>query len=172
MAIGVVLFLFDALGLGVRATDTAAASANPWGAGTLEWATSSPPRPGNFLHAPTAGGREPLWENPPHQPVVTGLRTDIREVLVTHVLDAEPDHRQKFPDPSPWPLLTAITTTALFVGSIFTPWAVVWGAIPVFITMVGWFWPRSADDGGTQPWPVRTRSLPRPGEAPAAGGAL
>jgi len=170
MAAGVVLFLVDVLALGSRAT--ADAGANPWSAGTLEWATASPPPPGNFLHPPTAGGREPLWDNTPAQPVVTGLRTDIREVLVTHVLDAEPDHRQRFPDPSAWPLLTALATTALFVGSIFTPWAVVWGAIPVFVTLVGWFWPKSAGDAGTQPWPIRSRTLPRPGEAPAAGGVL
>ena len=38
--------------------------------------------------------------------------------------------------------------------------------------MVGWFWPNSADEGGTQPWPIRHRTLPRPNEAPAPGGAI
>jgi cytochrome c oxidase subunit 1 len=127
---------------------------------------------GNFLHPPTAGGREPLWENPPDQPVVVGLATSHREVLVTHVLDAEPDHRQKFPDPSVWPLLTAVSTTALFIGSIFNPWAVVWGSIPVFVTLTGWFWPKKPDEAGTRPWPLESRSLPRPNEAPATGGGL
>jgi cytochrome c oxidase subunit I+III len=28
-----------------------------------------------------------------------------------------------------------------FVGSIFTPWAVVWGSIPIAIALIGWFWP-------------------------------
>jgi len=76
---------------------------------------------------------------------VVGLRTDIRDVLVTHVLDAEPDHRFEFPTPSIWPFLTALTTTALFIGSIFTPWAVVWGAIPVAVTLIGWFWPKQGE---------------------------
>jgi cytochrome c oxidase subunit 1 len=169
MAGGVLLFLFDAV-LRVRAH--AAAGANPWGAATFEWATASPPPAANFVEPPTAGGRDPLWENAPDQPVVTGLATQYREVLVTHVLDAEPDHRQKFPDPSAWPLLTAIATTALFVGSIFTPWAVVWGAIPLLVTLTGWFWPKTPDDAGTQPWPIARRTLPRPNEAPAAGGVL
>jgi len=88
------------------------------------------------------------------------------------VLDAEPDHRVEFPTPSIWPFLTAVATTALFIASIFTPWGVVYGAIPVFITMVGWFWPKSPDEGGTQPWPIRHRTLPRPNEAPAPGGAI
>ena len=121
---------------------------------------------------PTVAGREPIWENPPDQPVVVGLRTDARDVLVTHVLDAEPDHRLVFPDPSIWPFLTAIAATVLFIWSIFTPWGVVYGAVPVFVTMVGWFWPKSPNEGGTQLWPFAHRTLPRPNEAPAAGGAI
>jgi cytochrome c oxidase subunit 1 len=169
MACGVLIFLMDAvraLSAGVVAAD------NPWGAGTLEWATSSPPPNSNFPRSPTAAGREPLWDNPPDQPVVVGLRADARDVLVTHVLDAEPDHRLIFPEPSIWPLLTAIATTGLFIWSIFTAWGVVYGAGPVFVTMVGWFWPKRPDEGGTQLWPFAHRTLPRPSEAPAPGGAI
>ena len=39
------------------------AAPNPWNAGTLEWATSSPPPNSNFPHPPTVAGREPIWEN-------------------------------------------------------------------------------------------------------------
>ena len=168
MALGVLVFVFDVvrtLRVGERAP------ANPWDASTLEWATSSPPPSSNFPLPPTVAGRDPLWENAPDQPVVVGLRSDIREALVTHVLDAEPDHRLAFPKPSIWPFLTALATTALFIGSIFTPWAVVWFALPVFLTMVGWFWPKSPVEGETQPWPTH-RTLPGPDEAPAAGGAI
>ena len=169
MTCGVTVFLFDAL----RALRAGAAAAdNPWSAGTLEWATSSPPPNSNFLHPPTVAGREPVWENPPDQPVIAGLRADAREVLVTHVLDAEPDHRLLVPEPSIWPFLTGIAVTILFIWSIFTPWGVVYGAGPVFVTMVGWFWPKRADEGGTQLWPIAHRTLPRPNEAPAAGGAI
>jgi hypothetical protein len=169
MACGVAIFLFDA----VRALVAGMmAPANPWNAGTLEWATTSPPPNSNFPRLPTVAGREPIWENPPDQPVVVGLRPDARDVLVTHVLDAEPDHRLLFPEPSIWPLLTAIATTVLFVWSIFTPWAVVYSALPLFVTMVGWFWPKSPDEGGTQLWPFAHRTLPRPDEAPAGGGTI
>jgi cytochrome c oxidase subunit 1 len=91
-------------------------------------------------------------------------------VLVTHVMDAEPDHRIEFPDPSMWPLATAVATTILFIWSIFTPWGVVYGAVPLFIAMVGWFWPKSADEGGTQAWPIFHRTLPLPNEAPGEAG--
>jgi cytochrome c oxidase subunit I+III len=169
MAAAVLVFIVDAvraLAWGVVAED------NPWNASTLEWATSSPPPNSNFLRPPTVAGRDPLWEADPDQPIVIGLRADARDVLVTHVLDAEPDHRLRFPEPSIWPFLTAIAVTVLFVWSIFSPWGVVYGAVPVFVTMVGWFWPKSPDEGGTQPWPIRHRTLPRPDEAPAAGGAI
>src|SRR4029453_17858329 len=82
MACALLIFVADALrtlGAGAAAAD------NPWDAGTLEWATSSPPPNANFLRPPTVAGREPVWENAPDQPVVVGLRTDARDVLVTHV---------------------------------------------------------------------------------------
>jgi cytochrome c oxidase subunit I len=117
------------------------AGANPWGAGTLEWATTSPPPPHNFDAIPVVHGRHPLWD-PPGQPAyVSGLAADAREVLLTTVLDAEPDLRSLFPTPSIWPFLSAVATTVLFIGSVFTPWAIVWGSIPVVITLTVWFWP-------------------------------
>jgi cytochrome c oxidase subunit 1 len=102
----------------------------------------SPPPVYNFLRLPTVAGRDTLWTQPDDQPVVVGLRSDVRQMLVTKMLDAEPDHRDEFPEPSIWPLLAALATTALFIGSIFTPWAVVWGSIPVAVTLTAWFWPK------------------------------
>jgi len=117
------------------------AGANPWGASTLEWATESPPPPGNF-HPPLAvGGREPLWEQEGIVGRVDGLKNDPPEVLVTTLLDALPQHRFAFPTPTLWPLIAAIATTVMFVSSIFTPWAVIWGTIPIAIALIAWFWP-------------------------------
>jgi len=116
---------------------------NPWGASTLEWATTSPPPSYNFADPPTVSSRDPLWDDPPDQPVVTGLHEDAREVLVTRMHDAEPDHRTEFPGPSLWPFLASLATTGLFIGSIFSPWAIWVGAVPVAITLTGWFWTNS-----------------------------
>ena len=114
---------------------------NPWHAGTLEWATTSPPPKYNFLHLPTVNGREALWDAAPNQPIVVGLDEDARSFLTTRSLDAEPDAKEEFPAPSIWPFLAALATTAAFVGSIFTPWGITIGAAPIAITMIGWFWP-------------------------------
>ena len=121
------------------------AGANPWGAGTLEWATASPPPAANFDALPVVHGREPLWQPWPQPTQVRGLAVRQREVLVTTVLDAQPDHRLVFPEPSIWPFVSALATTVLFIGSIFTPWAVVWGAIPVGIALSLWFWPKPGE---------------------------
>lgn len=36
---------------------------------------------------------------------------------------------------------TSCVTSALFVGSIYTPWALVWGAVPLALALTAWFWP-------------------------------
>jgi cytochrome c oxidase subunit I+III len=87
-------------------------------------------------------GRDPLWEAPGMPSYVSGLSVDSRELLMTTVLDAEPESRESFPEPSPWPCVGALATSVLFIGSIFTPWAVVWGSVPVGVALTFWFWPR------------------------------
>jgi cytochrome c oxidase subunit 1 len=118
------------------------ASSDPWGAGTLEWSMASPPPMGNFPLVPVVHGRYPLWQEPVEPTHVTGLTDEHREVLITSVADAELDHRLWLPRSTVWPFLAAVATTIFFIGSIFTPWAVVWGAVPVAIAATAWFWPR------------------------------
>jgi len=138
LGVSVLVFLIN---VAVSLRSGQVAGDNPWQAGTLEWATTSPPPDYNFLDLPTVGGREPLWEDPPDQPIVTGVREDVRQVLVTQTLDGNPDHLTDFPKPTIWPFLAALATTVLFIWSIFNAWGVVWGAIPLAITLTGWFWP-------------------------------
>jgi cytochrome c oxidase subunit I+III len=143
VALSVLLFLFNLLrSLSIGRL----AGPDPWGSPGLEWATSSPPPEFNFALPPVVTGRSPLWEAGEEWPVVTGLKLDQREVLITSVLDAEPDHRAEFPEPSIWPFLAAIAVGLTFVGSIFTPWAVVVGSVPVAITLIGWFWPKPGEE--------------------------
>ncbi len=118
---------------------------DPWGGESLEWATSSPPRPYNFTHIPVVESRSPLWEQAEPLPVVTGLRTDVRDTLVTTLLDAEPDNKHRHPNPSIWPLLAALATTVLFVTLIFTPWGAVIGTPLLLLALLGWSWPRGRE---------------------------
>jgi cytochrome c oxidase subunit I len=59
MGAGILVFvwnLFASLRSGAPAGD------DPWDAWTLEWSTSSPPIPENFLQIPSVRGRRPLWD--------------------------------------------------------------------------------------------------------------
>jgi cytochrome c oxidase subunit I+III len=140
LTLGLLVYLYNIV-VSLRAG--AAAADNPWDASTLEWATSSPPPAYNFAPSPAVTGREPLWEHRDGLPTVVGLKSDERDVLVTRVMDAEPDHRKVFPSPSYWPFATSVAVTAMYWASIFTPWAVVWGALPITVGLIGWLWPRS-----------------------------
>jgi cytochrome c oxidase subunit I len=119
---------------------------NPWGAPTLEWSTSSPPPCFNFAFMPVVSGSNPLWEQPEIMAVASGLRTDRRELVVTTMTKAIPQARESSPRNSIWPLWTAIATSVMLIWSIFTPWAVVWGAIPVAVALIGWFWPKGTPE--------------------------
>jgi cytochrome c oxidase subunit 1 len=144
LAAGFFLFLVNAI---TSARRGALAGPDPWGAGTLEWATASPPRTCNFPALPVVHGRYPLWQGvPPGQPDhVSGLAADLREVLTTTVAEARPDSRMMFPDPTPWPFLCAVATTAFFLGSIFSPVLAVVLTVPVAITLIAWFWPKPGE---------------------------
>jgi cytochrome c oxidase subunit 1 len=138
-----VLFLWNVIA-SIRDGDLA--GDNPWDAGTLEWATSSPPPPQNFDRIPFVTNREPLWAERQSLPVIAGLRVRVRELVSSTLTDARPELREESPQPSIWPFIAAVAVAITFVGSIFTPYAVVWGAIPVAIALIGWFWPKGVPE--------------------------
>jgi cytochrome c oxidase subunit I+III len=139
LAAGFLLFFIDAIR---SARGGKVAGLNPWNASTLEWAAASPPRPYNFRRMPVVSEREPLWSGSADLPVVGGMRLDRREVLVTSVVEAQPEARESSPTNSLWPLIAAIATSIMLIWSMFSPWAVVWGSIPIAIALTGWFWPK------------------------------
>ena len=125
------------------------AGSDPWRAPTLEWATDSPPRAYNHHHIPVVASRYPLWDWVllSERPVVAGLRSDQREVVLTTVLDAEPQGVQVLPGPTIWPFVSALMASTGFIGVIFHPMFFVIGFVLTALSMVMWFWPR-------RPWRV------------------
>jgi cytochrome c oxidase subunit I+III len=120
----------------------AAAGPDPWGGATLEWDMPSPPPPYNVEYVPVVETLTPLWDRTSPARVWDGPAPDKREVLITSGVAAEPVYRQTSAGPSIWPLMAAIATSVMFVGSIYTPWALVWGSPPIAAALTAWFWPR------------------------------
>jgi cytochrome c oxidase subunit 1 len=139
LAVGVVLFVVNGV---VSLYRGVIAGPNPWGAASLEWATSSPPPVYNFAHIPVVESDTPLWDVEGELPVVTGLRVDHKEMLLTTVVAATPDTREPIPEASLWPFISACAVGIVFVASIFSPWAIAAGVVPCFIALTAWFWPK------------------------------
>jgi cytochrome c oxidase subunit 1 len=137
LTLGVIVFVVNAI-WARRAGEVA--NDDPWGADTLEWSTTSPPPDYNFVYLPAVEGRHALWEQTDQTPVVHGLSTERREVLVTSVMDARPEHRYELPSSSIWPVFVALATAVAFIVGIFTPWAFPAAAVIAFISLFGWFW--------------------------------
>lgn len=72
--------------------------------------------PYNFVLLPTVVGPSPQWCSRIDQPIVTGVRSDRHEVLVTELLDAAPDHRTELPGPSIFPLLVSLGAGVTFTS--------------------------------------------------------
>ena len=93
------------------------APADPWNGATLEWAIPSPPPEWNFDRLPVVEGRDPLWEEKrknggrlPEPVAGTGAGIHL-------------------PNPSYWPLVTAVGVTAVFIGILESPRWGPWGII-------------------------------------------
>jgi len=141
IAASVVVFLANAVGSRKRAP----AAADPWRGETLEWTTASPPPSYNFARIPVVTSRTPGWDVEKCEVgEVVGMREDIREVLVCRPLDGEPEHRERLPGPSLWPLILAIPATFGFIGSVFSPFYFVVGLVLAVPALVGWYWPQPA----------------------------
>jgi cytochrome c oxidase subunit I+III len=155
MGIGILVFLWNLLSSLKHGHPSAE---NPWGGGTLEWASTSPPADYNFAHLPTVRGREPIWQNPPDTPVITGLASEKRQLLCTTILDGSLDHRYNIAGDSVWPLALALANAVgWIVGGIFHPGGFLAGLVLAGLALFGWFWQstRSAKQRSAAPLPER-----------------
>lgn len=156
-AFGVVIFIINVVWSHIRGER---AGDNPWGAGSLEWATTSPPPPYNFRVIPAISSREPLWAQPEiadlgrehEQAMLTArqsgeaAKTDLapgrRETYGTTLADAIPEQIITLPSPSLWPLVLAMGV-AVFLASLLTGFYLAMGVgiLIGLVAVAGWHWP-------------------------------
>jgi cytochrome c oxidase subunit 1 len=144
LGIGFAVFFVNAL---VSRTRGEIAGKDPWGGATLEWSQPSPAPKATERKVPIVHGRYPLWEG--GLGAVIGLHEN--ENLVCRIVDAEPDHKVKMPGPGLSPFFTALATAGLILACIMTPWGLIYGAVPVGLGLVAWYWPRNPESDDLHP---------------------
>jgi cytochrome c oxidase subunit I+III len=151
LGLGVAVFMWNVirsvlLGKGKRPDD------NPWNAGTLDWATPTPPPDEGYRYFPIVHSRYPLWEqasldrgDPEHERIVRGLAespTEWRAQIVTSVVTAEPQAIAHLSGPSIWPLIAGIMLTLNFVATLFDLyWLLAFSTVATVASAIGWLWP-------------------------------
>jgi cytochrome c oxidase subunit 1/cytochrome c oxidase subunit I+III len=127
---------------GARAPD------NPWGADTLEWATSSPPPDFNFEAVPVVASRHPLWDQQP-LPVADSGTDDATRAFgpagahehttpITGGLRAAPETTMRIPEPTILPVVFAAGLAVFVVGLLAQ--ALVVGVAGLALGLLGLAW--------------------------------
>jgi cytochrome c oxidase subunit I+III len=124
-----------------------AAPADPWGGDTLEWATSSPPRPYNFAVVPEVHSLHPMWDARTAASIRDGA-TEERTLAngrlnpLTSELDGRYERPVELPEESVRPLLAAVGLLVAVVSMLFAwYWLAGAGVLLVAGTLAGWLWP-------------------------------
>jgi cytochrome c oxidase subunit 1/cytochrome c oxidase subunit I+III len=104
----------------------AATGPDPFGGGTLEWATTSPPPAYNFAVLPTVASPYPNWDRKEGEAGAgEGLVLDEgHETTATTVRDGLLDDILEMPSDSPWPIVLAACVTASFALVLVSHYAV------------------------------------------------
>jgi cytochrome c oxidase subunit 1/cytochrome c oxidase subunit I+III len=113
---------------------------DPWGAPTLEWATSSPPPPYNFASVPIVRSASPLWDGSSHPTNVT--LPEGHQTTETSLLEGNPQRALHMPSESLVPLALAVALALVFVGLILEVWwvSIVAGVLAA-LALCAWHWP-------------------------------
>ncbi|HEU5084964.1 MAG TPA: cytochrome c oxidase subunit I [Acidimicrobiales bacterium] len=122
---------------------------DPWGADTLEWATTSPPAQHGWTVPPIVHSRHPLWDQDDlhrGEPQVERLVHALAEwplrwraALVIGTGDARPVEIFRVSGPSIWPLATALGVVGIFASELLKlRWGIVASAVVVVVCALAW----------------------------------
>jgi len=152
--------------------------ANPWNADTLEWATSLPPAPYNFVSLPTLNSRHPLWDQPDLPETMAagqhGLATMAhgrRETLGTDALHGKPREIIHLPTNSWLPLLGALALAVVCISLLLRAYpAALFGVALAAALFLRWSWENGVHlkaaplaDDEPDDLPLHSRSCDGPG---------
>jgi heme/copper-type cytochrome/quinol oxidase subunit 1 len=142
LALGILLSIIN---LAVSLRSGARAGRNPWGADTLEWSTSSPPRAYGSVHIPTVVSRNPLWDEHDEEadPANERVLDQGRLTLASTPLDAHARYLSRMPEDSIVPLIMAVAMTGIFTALTFKHvWIALGFALACLVANGIWLWPK------------------------------
>ena len=120
MAIGFALFLVDVV---LQCLSGKRAKRNPWGAGTLEWTTATPPPTYNFASLPAVTDRSPLKAQPDLATQLARgagylgfVREGRLETLGVDLMSGRLEQIIRLPNSTFLPLISALATGVFFVS--------------------------------------------------------
>ncbi|OYW93442.1 MAG: cytochrome ubiquinol oxidase subunit I, partial [Pseudomonadales bacterium 32-61-5] len=175
MAIGIATILLDIL-LHFRFGQPA--KKNPWNADTLEWATSLPPSPYNFVSLPEIDDRHPLWKDPNLPDSIArgehALKTidhGRRETWGVDPLTGKVREIIHLPGNSWLPFIASLFLAALCLSLLNKAyWIALAATVATLVALFRWSWengthPNAAPDARTQPGepPLHSRTFDGPG---------
>jgi cytochrome c oxidase subunit I+III len=124
-----------------------AAGPDPFGGGTLEWSTTSPPPHYNFPVIPVVRSAYPNWDREDREADRARLRRgelvfdEGHETPAATVVDAVPDEVVEMPSESPWPLVLSVCTAGLFVMLLVRHYVVAGVfALLALLVLAAWHW--------------------------------
>ncbi|MEP1124162.1 MAG: cytochrome c oxidase subunit I [Ilumatobacter sp.] len=138
LGVGILVFLYNAI---FQHRKEPAAPIDPWDARSLEWLTTSPPKPHNFDRTPTVHALDEVFhrkyedvgEGDQHEYV---LRTSLEDLVLEEERHA--DAHIHLPAPSYWPIVLAFALPIMAYGVIYTAWLIALGAAIAIAAMFGW----------------------------------
>ncbi|MCU7730295.1 cytochrome c oxidase subunit I [Actinoplanes sp. KI2] len=139
LAVGLFLVLLSVV-LAIRRG--APAPDDPWGGDTLEWGTSSPPRPYNFAVIPEVHSVHPMWDERTLAELAGGEVLAGHKAMQTSELDGRHERDMEMPEESLTPLVTALGILVVVLGLLWAwYWVAVIGGLIMFGSMAHWLWP-------------------------------
>jgi len=102
---------------------------NPWRAWTLEWATSSPPPPGNFISLPVIHSERPLYDLEQAELAVAEGGGEAPEV---YTVAPEPEQTTAAP------FWVALAMLVIAIGLLSTPVVIAIGALFLIVVLAVW----------------------------------
>ncbi|MFZ1162849.1 cytochrome c oxidase subunit I [Mycobacterium sp.] len=142
LAAGLVLIVAN---LAISLRRGARVGTDPWEGDTLEWSTTSPPPPYNYVVIPTVTSPYPMWDKEDRQRDNQRLERGEgvlelgHETPATTVQDAVADEILSMPAHSAWPPVTALALTGIFLMLVMGHYWIAVGFLAAGgLTLLGW----------------------------------